>query len=388
VFETPEQEEKRKMQNDDNMLSDKKTFIKPQFKPGVMEELHHERPSAHRFPSSDVWEDTPDSARIETTVSGPQMDETLSPPDARPTTMAIPGSQDDDDARSTTTGMPTVPSRPQRQSRLAQEVKPEEELDAAKSPDKPKPAVPARPSRIGQSEQARSTDEAGAPVPKAKPAVPARPGGEKLASLKAGFMNDLNNRLKLGPQGPPQKKEEPEVDEEAEKAPLADARKSRARGPPRRKPAAPPASDRKSSITFAMSPLITVWSIDEEDEVQVNDKENEEAIVEKPVEIALTENEDFNVDAAAPVKSPLSPQEVATSISNADQPGTIAGEHLASQAELEAALAAAGAAPAQFESRAEKASTTTLSGEAENREKEANAMEYDDSEPSKLQDEL
>ena len=349
TFETPEQEAKRRSQNPNDMTSDSKTFMKPQFKAGVMHDLHHERPGPHRFPSSDVWEDSPDSVRLETTVGGPQEDEITSPPDDRP----------------------AVPSRPQRHSKLAQEVQPSEaEPDRARSPDKVKPAIPARPARTSQSEQSRSIDDTltSPPAPKAKPAVPARPAGEKLASLKAGFMNDLNNRLKLGPQGPPPKKEaEPEVDEEAERAPLADARKGRAKGPPRRKPAAAPpvASDRKSSLTFAMSPLITVWTIDEEDEVQVHDKENKEPTATiQEIEQALSLNDLENTDAAAPVMSPLSPQELATTISNSERPGTAAGEHLASQAELEAALAAAGAGPAQYEGR-EEADSAVQTGETE-----------------------
>lgn len=356
TFETPEQEAKRINRNPHDMTSDSKTFMKPHFKPGVMQELHHERPGAHRFPSSDVWEDSPDSARIETTVAGPQEDENTSPADDRP----------------------AVPSRPQRHSRLAQEVSPvEADANSARSPDKPKPAVPARPVRIGQSEQSRSIDETVA-TQKAKPAVPARPAGEKLASLKAGFMNDLNNRLKLGPQAPPQKSAEPEVEEETERAPLADARKGRAKGPPRRKPAAAPVADRKSSLTFAMSPLITVWTIDEEDEVQVHDKEDKEPIVSvEPIEKTLDLNGIKNTDAAAPtpLMSPLSPQELAKTISNSERPGTAAGVHLTSQAELESALAAAGAAPARFEGREGKDSavqtgetelkTTLPSGEEE-----------------------
>lgn len=349
TFETPEQEAKRREQNPHDMTSDSKTFVKPHFKAGVMHDLHHERPSPHRFPSSDVWEDSPDSVRLETTVGGPQEDEITSPTDDRP----------------------AVPSRPIRHSKLAHEVAPSElEPVRSKSPDKVKPAVPARPARTSQSDQSRSIDETvtSPPAPKAKPVVPARPVGEKLASLKAGFMNDLNNRLKLGPQGPPPKKEaEPEIDEEAERAPLADARKGRAKGPPRRKPAAAPpaASDRKSSMTFAMSPLITVWTIDEEDEVQVHDKENKEpelAIQED--EQALSLNEIENTDAAAPVMSPLSPLELAKTISNSERPGTAAGEHIASQTELEAALAAAGAGPTQYEGREEK-DTGVQTGETE-----------------------
>ena len=78
------------------------------------------------------------------------------------------------------------------------------------------------------------------PVTKVKPAVPARPGGSKIAALQAGFMSDLNNRLKLGPQGPQKAAEAAEEEKVEEKAPLADARKARARGPARRKPAASP----------------------------------------------------------------------------------------------------------------------------------------------------
>ena len=79
---------------------------------------------------------------------------------------------------------------------------------------------------------------------KPKPAVPARPAGSKIAALQAGFMSDLNKRLQLGPQ-PPQKGSEPSEEKREEKAPLADARKARAKGPTRRKPAtsSSPAAD-------------------------------------------------------------------------------------------------------------------------------------------------
>lgn len=73
TFETPAEEASRREQNDkeNGMTSDSKTFIKPQFKSAVADEMH--RPGAHRFPSSDVWEDSPDSVRLVTTVSGPQV---------------------------------------------------------------------------------------------------------------------------------------------------------------------------------------------------------------------------------------------------------------------------------------------------------------------------
>ena len=229
LFETPEQEQQRKVQNPDDMFSDKKTLIKPHVREDV-------RPGMQRFPSQDIWEDTPDSMRLVTTVSGPQMDETKSPPDDRPTTTAIPGSQDDIEARATTgftqSMRPPMPSRPQKKSKLAEEMKPDTtdrdisgtSADAQSSPtkakapaipDRPKPTVPARPARASRGDQADGAElsksisaegpaspeaTTAPPLPtKAKPAVPARPGGEKIAALKAGFMSDLNNRLKAWP---------------------------------------------------------------------------------------------------------------------------------------------------------------------------------------------
>lgn len=75
TFETLEEEQKRRRQaeKEHDMTSDSKTFIKPHFKPGVANELH--RPSTHRFPSSDVWEDSPDSFTLvnTTTVNASQV---------------------------------------------------------------------------------------------------------------------------------------------------------------------------------------------------------------------------------------------------------------------------------------------------------------------------
>ncbi|KAI7262954.1 hypothetical protein KC345_g9277 [Hortaea werneckii] len=296
LFETPEQEQKRQT-NDADMTKDSKTFAKPHFRSDVAHEMHHERPSANRFPSRDIWEDTPDSMRLVTTVSSPQMDETKSPPEERPTTAAIPGRQDEMEARSTTSVAgftpvrPNVPARPQRSSKLAQEVKPEPEdpreeevpdlgvkgeqlPDRTKPqiPERPKPSVPARPARGTAQGGERSSPDASAPA-KTKPAVPARPMGSKIAALQAGFMSDLNNRLRLGQQAPPSKPKEQEEEapaaDEKPKEPLADARKGRARGPPRRKAAnagaggadaAPPSSDE-----WAFSKPVPLWSIAEAD---------------------------------------------------------------------------------------------------------------------------
>ncbi|KAI7198271.1 hypothetical protein KC352_g20403 [Hortaea werneckii] len=296
LFETPEQEQKRQT-NDADMTKDSKTFAKPHFRSDVAYEMHHERPSANRFPSRDIWEDTPDSMRLVTTVSSPQMDETKSPPEERPTTAAIPGRQDEMEARSTTSVAgftpvrPNVPARPQRSSKLAQEVKPEPEdpreeevpdlgvkgeqlPDRTKPqiPERPKPSVPARPARGAAQGEDRSSPDAPAPA-KTKPAVPARPMGSKIAALQAGFMSDLNNRLRLGQQGPPSKPKEQEEEapaaDEKPKEPLADARKGRARGPPRRKAANAGAGGADSATTsseeWAFSKPTRLWSIAETD---------------------------------------------------------------------------------------------------------------------------
>ncbi|KAF7187828.1 hypothetical protein HII31_10728 [Pseudocercospora fuligena] len=342
TFETPEQEIARRAANDADMTSDKKTYIKPQFKPGILEE---HRPTAHRFPSSDVWEDTPSSMYATTTVSTPDEEESQA---------------------SATAGRPSIPARPAKNSRLAQEVPADEQetsptkTRAPSIPDKPKPSIPARPQRTSRSEQegapldksiSAGSDEAvkSPPVLKAKPAVPARPTGSKIAALQSGFMNDLNNRLKLGPQGPPPKKEEVAVEEETEKQPLADARKTRARGPPRRKPAASPSADRKTSLTFAMSPLITCWTIDETDElkVQTEDKENKDPNVAQAEE-AIEENERVNTESAAPAEEVdhSAAQAAASEIAKSPDPIEAAGRHSNAAADLQAALAEAGAGPA------------------------------------------
>lgn len=299
VFETPEQEQRRRDANPADMTSSDKTFAKPHFKAGVLEELHAARPGVQRFPSSDIWEDTPDSMHLETTVSGPQMDEVKSPPEERPTTNALADSQDVGNARSTTTGiqpaMPSIPSRPARQSKLAQEITSDTEaqtdevadlgVSKVKSPpipERPKPSIPSRPARNANQDQSEPSPLAKSvsahsdtssndtvtspPLTKAKPAIPARPAGSKIAALQAGFMSDLNKRLQLGPQGPPSKAREPDVEDETEKAPLADARKSRAKGPARR--SKPSAAD-SSPLGFSFSSPMTLFQIDESDEVTI-----------------------------------------------------------------------------------------------------------------------
>lgn len=235
--------------------------------------------SAPRFPSRDVWEDTPDSLQLETEVSGPQM-EANSPVDAKPHVPERPQRKNTDPK-----DKPVIPGRPKPKS-------PEETSAKPVIPDRPKPQVPARPAKASGAAPAASTD---ASVPKAKPAVPARPMGNKIAALQAGFMGELNKKLGLGPQAPKPKEEVQEEAAEApkEKAPLSDARKGRARGPQRRAPAAAAAPAAKPvvdkpKLTFAST--VTVWSIDPDTEggallgdakgLELNSKPSEAPVVE------------------------------------------------------------------------------------------------------------
>ncbi|KAJ8105681.1 hypothetical protein ONZ43_g7328 [Nemania bipapillata] len=216
------------------------------------------RPSmAPRFPSRDVWEDTPDSLQFTTTVSQPQSaDDSTSEEAPKP---------------SAPVSKPVVPiARPPKKQGSGDDGSSKPTI-----PNRPKPQIPARPIKPA----VESKESEGAVKP--KPIVPPRPMGSKIAALQAGFMSDLNNRLRLGPQIP--KKDVPAAEaasEEKEKAPLADARKGRARGPQRRAPtkshspagieksAPPPVSNGRPVLSFSMTR--TLWSIDEEGTVMVD----------------------------------------------------------------------------------------------------------------------
>ncbi|KAK4099416.1 hypothetical protein N658DRAFT_429803 [Parathielavia hyrcaniae] len=227
-----------------------------------------------RFPSRDVWEDTPESLQLQTTVSTPQQDDAPSPsspadalkhdmpeqqqPQAEPKPTEPPAPADNN--------KPAVPERPKLRQASADDKPPA-------VPDRPKPQIPARPAKAGPTSGGLEPAEAAAPPPRQKPAVPVRPVGSKIAALAGGFMNDLNKRLQLGPQAPPQK-EDAEGDEEAaaaekeEKMPLSDARKGRARGPQRRAPAAaaaPAVEEKKPSVVCGVVGSMTFFEIDPEE---------------------------------------------------------------------------------------------------------------------------
>ena len=241
TFEHPDVEAQRKNGNIPSdrahyMTQEGRDMTKSMFKPGVADEMSG-RPGTRRFPSQDIWEDSPDSLRLETTVSHSQEDQ--------PQAEEITSPQDK--------SKPQVPPR-SGGSKQAPSI-----------PERPKPSVAAKPRDV-------QTEATSPPEVKAKPAVPSRPEGGKFASIKASFMNDLNSRLKLGPQGPP-KKEEPQEEAAAEKAPLEDARKGRAKGPARRKPAtaaaAETASESSPNASFSLCAPRTVFSLDEDGTLNV-----------------------------------------------------------------------------------------------------------------------
>lgn len=243
LFETPEQEAARKNQTSkvdshqvaSHILQGEGARDKTKL-PARPETIKQ------RFPSRDIWEDAPDSQQLVTTVE-PAADEVKSP--------EVPSK-------------PSIPLRPQRQ---AQATSPTDKRQAPVIPDRPKPQIPARPVKPGPQASAE-----GAPAPKAKPAIPARPGGSKIAALKAGFLTDLNSRLQLGPQQPKPQEKEPEPP--AEKQPLSDARKGRARGPARRKPAAENANARLPTIPeIKITETWNVWSVGEDGNLTVGSED-------------------------------------------------------------------------------------------------------------------
>lgn len=239
------------------------------------EDKDNKRPSlsGHRFPSRDVWEDAPDSQKLVTTVGTPE--EASESPEVPP--------------------KPNIPPRPQRRPQESPPVdlstkpgtSPTEKRQPPTIPDRPKPQIPVRPAKRSPEEakeakESKESKESPEVPAKPKPPVPGRPGGSRIAALKAGFLTDLNSRLQVGPQGPkPQGKKE---DPPAEKKPLQDARKGRARGPARRKPApapAPAATPTESTDTkpaaipeVKITDAWNVWQVDEVGKLVVGDKDS------------------------------------------------------------------------------------------------------------------
>ena len=370
LFETPEAEKARKGEvsekEKEKLIPKEERLVKSNFKPHLREGIL--RPGTkQRFPSRDIWEDSPDSARLETTVGESPNDELAISsnrvlPDeglragavvttsGRPDAGVIGGEQirDGATAGASVVSKPSIPPRPPVKKSTGESIEssgqippsiparppkrlhkvpladaevpvpqakalaeaspietkqpsPTEGRKAPVLPERPKPDIPPRPANpiardssesipISKVTFGASADTVGAedetqdmksppPAPKPKPAVPSRPVGGKIAALKAGFLSDLDKRLQLGPQGP--KPQEKALEEEDEKAPLADARKGRARGPARRKPAASPAAadsnatavsestNKPEPAKWATQEPWTVWTIGPDGSVDV-----------------------------------------------------------------------------------------------------------------------
>lgn len=305
--ETPEQAFARRQEElAEAEAADSESFLNREKKPWSHNADLDTRPSMkQRFPSRDIWETTPDSLNLTTTVSQPQLDEmdVISPPEDRPTTSAVAYHQGkaaaaidlgEEEGRATTgiaaTLKPQVPARPTRQKPVgvastSAASSPTDKSAPPPVPAKSKPQVPARPAKsmakdsetapltkVTSASSSKSVESylgsQAAPVVKAKPPVPSKAVGSKIAALQSSFMSDLEKRLQLGPQAP--KKEESateEVEEEKEKAPLSDARKGRARGPARRAPAKSPAPTTATTATTTLdfSKTATMWHIDPND---------------------------------------------------------------------------------------------------------------------------
>ena len=303
TFEHPAQEAARKEVVSDRerakLVPREERLAKSQFAPHLRDDMPTRPGMQPRFPSQDIWEDTPDShmyTTIITTNDEPHEEEEISSPIAtqpsRPPIPPRPAQRSKlNEELSPPPAQPTLPARPPKQQHavLPTDAQRTEaatlsgiEMSPTKTkppglPDRPKPQVPARPSKKESKESLNKvtsvgsndsqTTEKGAPVTsppitKAKPVVPSRPGqSSKFAALRGNFMSDLNQKLGVGPQEPPKAKE-PEPEAEKEAAPLEDARKGRARGPQRRAPAkSPVAATSGSTPKLSFSHPLSVWQI-------------------------------------------------------------------------------------------------------------------------------
>ncbi|KAI1616532.1 altered inheritance of mitochondria protein 21 [Exophiala viscosa] len=323
TFETPEQEAARKEEPSEEerkkLIPREERLAKSRFAPHLRDDMPTRPGLTPRFPSSDIWEDSPDSHQLVTTVSTPQEDNEPDSPVDVPVKPFVPprpaGKSRLGEGASTAQVAPSIPARPQKGGIEKEGTTSPTELKKVPSiPDKPKPQVPARPGKKAPGETLSKTisgDSAGPsehektspPVAKVKPQIPARPAaGSKIANLRGNFMNDLNQKLGLGP---PKEKEPEPVVEEAK--PLEDARKGRARGPQRRAPAKSPAAPAKSSGS-AISSLRSLWTIDDEDELNIGSSAAPEATSEledAPAAVGLSDDKAAQIENSTPADAPL-----------------------------------------------------------------------------------
>ena len=160
TFESPEAEKARKgevsEQEKAKLIPKEERLMKSNFKPHLREEMS--RPGLkQRFPSRDIWEDSPDSARLETTVGGPQNEEsttsrdqylqdeglragTVVPTTGRPDAgiMGREQSRDGATAGAAVISKPSIPPRPPGHKSAGESIEP-----SVQAP----PSIPARPPK-------------------------------------------------------------------------------------------------------------------------------------------------------------------------------------------------------------------------------------------------
>ncbi|KAJ9640588.1 hypothetical protein H2204_003216 [Knufia peltigerae] len=310
-FETPEQEGARKEEPSEEerkkLVSKEERLAKSRFAPHLRDDMPTRPGLTPRFPSSDVWEDTPESHQLVTTINSPQDDNEPESPSEAPAKPFVPprpvGKSRLGEGASQAQVGPSVPPRPQKQSSTS----PTELKKVPSIPDRPKPQIPARPAKKPDTASPSEQERVSPPVVKAKPQVPARSGAvsSKIANLRGNFLNDLNQKLGQGP--PKEKEKEPEPVEESK--PLEDARKGRARGPQRRAPAKSPAAPASKPLSFALSMPRSLWSIDEGDDLTVSSYKSSAKETTKvddmPAAVGLSDKKAEQVDSSTPADAPL-----------------------------------------------------------------------------------
>ncbi|RPB11672.1 hypothetical protein P167DRAFT_553919 [Morchella conica CCBAS932] len=228
------------------------------------------REKVKRFPSNDIWEDVPPSLELSAELTYlPEEEYSATEPKDRATTSGTTKFEDPNTLE--------VEKRPTTGAPIEASSRPEIPARPAVPSARPAPKVPLnRPVRPVGSLVAKSPSADAVPtLPKSKPSVPPRTGG-KIAALKAGFLSDLDNRLKLGPMAPKKTEEEAPAspEKEKEKEVLADVRKGRAKGPRGRKlptatttEAAAPKEEQKPEIMSVG--VWSIWSVGDQGDVEV-----------------------------------------------------------------------------------------------------------------------
>ncbi|TQS38884.1 hypothetical protein Golomagni_00598 [Golovinomyces magnicellulatus] len=255
----------------------------------------------HRFPSRDIWEDTPDSLLLHTSVARPQIEkepmnsaeehydmvttETINTTNLPRLSLNHKETTNEVGFRSVMKSSPPVHLGNSQSPGSNENLSIAKRENTTKSLQKPlshesfpavlsksKPQIPARPSKLSSRESSGSSSTLlgsnTVATGKLKPPVPSRPSGGKIAAFQSDFMSDLNKRLQLGPQA--SKNETPKGDltqVKAVKAPLVDPRKGRARGPVRRAPNKNLISSSNTHISnetnfLKISATSTIWSFD------------------------------------------------------------------------------------------------------------------------------